>query len=135
VDSGARPPVFKGCGQTTDPAAPQSYRLFRGEIIMHTPNFKAAVVLTLLGLPYLAAAATSEPLGVEPDTLATIAKEKTKKQFESKGKRDGDSGDNENGCGNIDIGNFLSNGKSSRAPKEITVIITGDVVSVDNKCK
>ena len=35
-------------------------------------------------------------------------------------------------CGSIEIGNTQSRGQ---APREVTVIVTGDVVNVGNKCK
>lgn len=43
---------------------------------------------------------------------------------------------NEGGsCGGVDIGNSVGNNKPGKAPKEILVVITGDVINANNKCK
>jgi hypothetical protein len=35
----------------------------------------------------------------------------------------------------VDIGNITTTGPAWRAPREITVVVTGDVVNAGNSCK
>lgn len=72
-------------------------------------------------------------------TRAKVAKERTKKaRDEQKDDRDSSlegATSNPNDCGRIDIGNFFAGNKPVRGSPEITVLITGDVISANNHCR
>lgn len=104
----------------------------------------ASLAVTLIALCCVSASAfsaTAEPLNVDADMLARLAKEKARRHsaYIPRGQSAADAvnGDGENSaaCGNVDIGNFVSNGRGSRAPREINVIITGDVINANNNCR
>ncbi len=100
-----------------------------------------AAALVAFGAPQFSAAANTEPLNVEADILAKLAKEKAKRHgadsrgVNSSGSAAAMNADQDAPCGNVDIGNFVSNGRGGRAPKDITVVITGDVINANNKCR
>ena len=52
---------------------------------------------------------------------------------------DAASGRNKNGttgnCGGVDIGNVTNQKGSKQGKQDVTVVITGDVVNMGNKCK
>ncbi len=48
--------------------------------------------------------------------------------------RDNNDGGGDGGC-NMEIGNANSGGKSGTAPRQVTTIITGPVIQMNNKCK
>lgn len=83
-----------------------------------------------------AQAADAEPMDLEPEDLAKLAKEKAKGTA-ARGammeavKKINDSGD----CGNIDIGNVDTGKKIGFGPRDVTVVITGDVINANNKCQ
>ena len=67
---------------------------------------------------------------------AKVAKHKAK-QISILQSTDANSAETQNesaNCGGVDIGNSVG-AKPGRAPKEIVVVITGDVVNANNKCK
>jgi hypothetical protein len=78
---------------------------------------------------------------MEPDLIAKIAKDKAKRhdgaaRFNPSGTSDlvvdGSAAGN---CGNIDIGNVNTKGGSPfKGPREITVVVTGDVIN-NGKCR
>ena len=91
------------------------------------------------------AAPTTEPLDIDPDMAADIAKQKARanamrsamqREKGDKGER-GDKKSNEslNDCGSINIGNVVGNRRVGFAPVDINVIVLGDILNVNNKCK
>jgi len=81
-------------------------------------------------------AANTEPLDLDPRLLARMANMKAKQSGGGQ-QRPGSaigSQDQLNGgqaCGAVDIGNVDTGGRA-RAPREVTVIVTGDVVNNAN---
>lgn len=95
-----------------------------------------AAVLLAAYIP--AHAATTEPMDLDPDMQAKVAREKAKARYE-RGNKSGDTKmkrGNDSECGNISIGNSDDEQKGSRkiAPREKNVIITGPVINAGN-CK
>lgn len=92
-----------------------------------------AAALAMVTVPALQApvyAANADPLDIDPDLAAKVAREKLKQRQgkDAAGKKKGD-------CGKIDIGNTDNSKSASQrvAPKEKTVIITGPVINA-TKC-
>jgi len=70
---------------------------------------------------------------IAAENRAKIAKARTKRAIGGKnGQSETDR--EESPCGSLDIGNIFA-GKPGRVPREVTVIVTGDVVNANNKCK
>ena len=104
------------------------------------PSRIALLILILSIAPLQASAANPEPMGADVDIIAKLAKEKAKRHGQdgrngNQGTANAINGNDDAACGNVDIGNFDSGNKGGRAPKEITVVITGDVINANNKCK
>jgi hypothetical protein len=81
-------------------------------------------------------AVTAEPLDFEPQVLAKLAKERAKASSQSSqdamlNSQRKASAD----CGAINIGNVVGNSRTGFAPTEVNVIITGDVINANNKCR
>jgi hypothetical protein len=87
-----------------------------------------------------ALAATAEPMDLDPDILAEIAKEKARANSlrqpaknEKGNSKDGDEKSKD--CGSINIGNVVGNRRVGFAPVDINVVVIGDIFNVNNKCK
>jgi hypothetical protein len=104
----------------------------------------AAVTLlagTIGAVPLLVSAADSEPLDLDPNLQALVAREKIKQRGATRrtDARAGlqNNGNNQNAnCGSVDIGN-ATNDRSARNrvnPRDSTVIVTGPVVNAA-RCK
>jgi hypothetical protein len=102
----------------------------------------SALILALsLFLPAAARSVDAEPTGLDEDALAKMAKARAKSHSQP-AKQDsssmlaGDEAASQKGlssCG-INIGNSV-NSKPGKAPKEIIVVIRGDVINANNRCK
>jgi hypothetical protein len=86
--------------------------------------------------------ATAEPLDIDPAILSKLALERAKVHGQARRDKDlaGDaaaaaSGTNPPDCGAINIGNLTSGGKPGFQPREVTVVITGDVINANNSCR
>lgn len=62
------------------------------------------------------------------------AKQRMLDSRKSSEERDRDSRQNSGSCGSLNIGN-VSNQRGARGPKEVTVIVTGDVINANNNCR
>jgi hypothetical protein len=87
---------------------------------------------------------TTEPLEIDPDMAADIAKQKARansmrdaRQKDQKGNKNGDKNgaDSTNDCGSVNIGNVIGNRRIGFAPVDINVIVLGDILNINNKCK
>jgi hypothetical protein len=99
---------------------------------------------TLLCLVCLAPLARAEESGLSTDSsiddprlLAKIARTKAKQApllaaENGNGSGNGSSSPN---CGGVDIGNITVPQGAGVGPREVTVVITGDVINANNKCK
>ena len=115
-----------------------------------TPKLRRTALLhfaitTLVGgaigaIPVLASAADAEPLDLDPELQALVAREKIKQRGSTR-RTDARFGLQKNGqqdanCGSVDIGN-TANDRSARNrvnPRDTTVIVTGPVVNAA-RCK
>ena len=94
-----------------------------------------ALAVSLFIVP-LTWAADAEPMDLEPEDLAKLAKEKARgtaargAMMEAVKKIN-----NSDDCGNIEIGNVDTGKKIGFGPRDVTVVITGDVINANNKCK
>ncbi len=73
-----------------------------------------------------------------PDEVnAKVARSKAKKRLMKSGQNDADggggSGSSSAGCGSLEVGNVQTGGRGG--PREVTVIVTGDVVNANNNCR
>jgi len=106
---------------------------------------RLAAVTLLVGsigaVPLLVSAAESEPLDLDPNLQALVAREKIKQRGATR-RTDARAGLQNNGnqqnanCGSVDIGN-AANDRSARNrvnPRDTTVIVTGPVVNAA-RCK
>jgi hypothetical protein len=87
-----------------------------------------------------ALAATTEPMDLDADILAEIAKEKARANSLRRGPKNekGESregADKSKDCGSINIGNVVGNRNLGFAPVDVNVIVVGDILNVNNKCK
>ena len=105
-------------------------------------NGLTAVALAAgIGLvPALAMAADSEPLDLDPNHQALVAREKIKQRGATR-RTDARQGLQQNGqdsnCGSVDIGNSNDDSRSARSrvnPRDTTVIVTGPVINAA-RCK
>ena len=88
-----------------------------------------------------AQAATTEPLDLDPDILAEIARQKARattqaRQAANAGKP-AKPGATQPGaeCGSVNVGNVIGGGRIGFAPIDVTVVVLGDIVNANNKCK
>jgi uncharacterized low-complexity protein len=117
---------------------------------IHTLLIELTVAVSLVGAAGLAMAAgaaahnvETEPSDLDPALIAKIAKMKAKSQTLGGDSKIGPAGEKiidgstagRGRCGNVDIGNVSSTGPAWQIPREITVVITGDVVNAGNSCK
>jgi len=110
---------------------------------MHKPlhAIVLAALLAVVAAPALAAPkATAEPMDIEPETLSKLALERAKARNNARvtGQRAstglGPDGKSPAECGAVNIGNIITGGKGFQ-PREVTVVITGDVINANNQCK
>jgi hypothetical protein len=93
----------------------------------------AIVVLSLVGLLAIGHIAHAKPIGLETEGRAKLAKARA--QLNADVGAALENIDNRD-CGSVDIGSVFSGGGPRRGgPKEVNVIVTGDIINVDNKCK
>jgi hypothetical protein len=99
-----------------------------------------AVVGTIWSIPGPVSAAESEPLDLDPNHQALVAREKIKQRGTTR-RTDARQGLQQNGrdsnCGSVDIGNNTSDSRSARNrvnPRDSTVIVTGPVINAA-RCK
>lgn len=87
----------------------------------------------LLGLALAASLARAEgdDPPEDPRILAKMAKAKAKQNQQQAGT----GSPNSNNCGGVDIGNINTPQPVGGVPREVTVIVTGDVINAGNKCK
>jgi hypothetical protein len=100
-----------------------------------------AAVLAWHGVVALAAP-TTEPLDIDPDMAADIAKQKARANAmrgamlrEKGGKANGKVTDPSAECGSVNIGNVVGNRRIGFAPVDINVVILGDILNINNKCQ
>lgn len=86
-------------------------------------------------------AATAEPLDLDADILAEIARQKARsstqaRQVANAGKASkAGAAPSAVECGALAIGNVLGGNRIGFAPIDINVIIVGDVINANNRCR
>jgi hypothetical protein len=115
-------------------AAPKALRrFFHPRISNLTMSKRQILVVSLIGLLVIGHIAYAKPIGLETEGRAKLAKAKA--QLNADVGAALENIDNRD-CGSVDIGNVFSGGGPRRGgPKEVNVIVTGDIINVDNKCK
>ena len=100
----------------------------------------ATVLLALVSAAALAV--NAEPMDLEPETLAKLAQQRAKanglsKTSDAVGNARASDGlaNSPAACGAVNIGNVIGGGRPGFQPREITVVITGDVINANNKCR
>lgn len=73
--------------------------------------------------------------GLEDLTRAKVAKQRAKQNTQRRDVTTGDSNEAGSGCGNVDIGNAQGGRPGFSGPKEIIVVVKGDIINTNNKCK
>lgn len=117
------------------PAAHSSRRRLLSRLML------ASLVGTIASFHLPASAADSEPLDLDPNHQALVAREKIKQRGATRrtDARRGlqDNGNNDANCGSVDIGNNTNESRSARGrvnPRDTTVIVTGPVINAA-RCK
>ena len=110
---------------------------------MHKPLVRNSLVAALAMACTLAFAGPNpEPMDIEPELLAKLAHERAKaRRLGNKSAGVGKASANADAanplaeCGAVNIGNVLTGGRPGFQPREITVVITGDVINANNNCR
>lgn len=77
---------------------------------------------------------------MEDDDGAKMARLKAKQRyFDAKSDRDDNASDRRDkrssaACGSLNIGNVV-NQRGARGPREVNIIVTGDVINANNRCR
>jgi hypothetical protein len=120
---------------------PLATRTFQSGLIRLLTRASFAAVIGAI-VPCTAAAADSDPLDLDPNHQALVAREKIKQRGATR-RTDARQGLQQDGkdsnCGSVDIGNGNGNGDSRSArnrvnPRDSTVIVTGPVINAA-RCK
>jgi hypothetical protein len=100
-----------------------------------TPFLLALAVAGLFGAIEHVHAASAQPVGIDAENRAKLARVKAvgnamSRASTSNGKSSGDGGD----C-SLEIGNVHTGGGRGRAPREVNIFIPGDIFQVNNRCR
>ena len=81
-----------------------------------------------------------EPVDLEPDILAELARHKARtasqaRQDATSRDKSAKSANPDTACGAVAIGNVIGNRRIGFAPIDVNVVILGDVVNANNKCR
>jgi hypothetical protein len=102
-----------------------------------------ALLALFVAVAQAAPAAVAEPMDIDPEILSKMALQRAKaRNLGQTGSAKSGTG-NTNGagspapfdCGAVNIGNIIGNGRPGFQPREVTVVITGDVINANNQCK
>ncbi|MEK6748379.1 MAG: hypothetical protein AABY83_04145 [Pseudomonadota bacterium] len=96
-------------------------------------SYSRYLVVFLVFISY-AGVSTAAVHKFEDKTNAKVARLKARQNAASATAGSGVGGAKGN-CGGVDIGNVTNQKGSKQAKQEVTVVITGDVVNMGNKCK
>lgn len=109
---------------------------------MHWPLLVSGLVVFLaFASPAARAAATAEPLDLDAAQLSKLALERAKTRTQAAADARAGATPASDGlrdpaeCGNVNIGNVITGGRPGFQPREVTVVITGDVINANNKCR
>ena len=121
--------------QATQPATRFNRRRLLPRLVL------ATLVGTIASFHLPGFAADAEPIDLDPNLQALVAREKIKQRGATRrtDARRGlqDNGGNDANCGSVDIGNNTNESRSARGrvnPRDTTVIVTGPVINAA-RCK
>lgn len=99
-------------------------------------------VLAIVSAAAQAGNANAEPMDLEPEMLSKLALERAKTSSQrgaaaqANKRATADVGANPVAeCGALSIGNINTGGRVGFQPREVTVVITGDVINANNRCR
>jgi uncharacterized low-complexity protein len=100
--------------------------------------FAALLSVVVVGSAH--AQASAEPLDIDPAILSKLAKERAKtntvaKRSATANKSANGPDQNDADCGAVAIGNVTTGSRIGFQPQEVTVIVTGDVINANNRCR
>jgi hypothetical protein len=86
------------------------------------------------------AVANPEPLDLDPDILAEIARQRARATTHARlGANAGRAGKGSTTptaeCGSLSIGNVVGGGRIGFSPIDVNVVIVGDVINANNRCR
>ena len=102
---------------------------------------RASMTVAFATLFGSALAANPEPMDLDPDILAEIARQKaranTQARLAANAGKTGKAGAPPSAaeCGAVAIGNVVGGGRVGFAPVDVNVVIVGDVINANNRCK
>jgi hypothetical protein len=112
------------------------------ETNMHRPLLVSSlVVLLALTSGAARAVANAEPMDMDASLLSKLALERAKNRGQAAADARAGAATASDGlrnpadCGNVNIGNVITGGKPGFQPRDVTVVITGDVINANNKCR
>jgi len=121
----------------TQATQPPSHRARRSLL----PRLVLASLIGAIGSFHLpGSAAESDPLDLDPNHQALVAREKIKQRGATRrtdARRGLQQNGNDSNCGSVDIGNNIEDSRSARGrvnPRDTTVIVTGPVINAA-RCK
>ena len=88
-----------------------------------------------------ALAANPEPMDLDPDILAEIARPKARATVQARQAANAGKASKAGApppaaeCGAVAIGNVVGGGRVGFAPVDVNVIIVGDVINANNRCR
>ena len=102
---------------------------------MRKTIYHSLIVLTTTAI--FASVGIAGTTSFDDETNAKVARLKAKQRMmaaQENASNNGNGGADKSKCGSVDIGNVAAS-KSGKTPKEVTVVISGDVINMGNKCK
>jgi cytoskeletal protein RodZ len=105
-------------------------------VLLTAAALAVAIIATAVLTIGVAQAATPEPMDFEPQVLAKLAKEKARAS--SQNAQDAAAASSRKAgqdCGAINIGNVVGGNRTGFSPTEVNVIITGDVINANTRCR
>lgn len=99
-------------------------------------NTKRLFIILPLVASVLATFAHAGDIDMDDETNAKLARLKARERAMAQASgQAGAQGQNGIGeCGSLNVGNVI-NEKGVKAPREVTVVISGDVINMGNKCR
>lgn len=101
---------------------------------------RALLGTALAALVGSAFAANPEPMDLDADILAEIARQRARsttqaRQAGNAGKASKATDKPAAECGSIAIGNVVGGGRFGFSPTDVNVVIVGDVINANNRCR
>ena len=96
----------------------------------------AHLAVAATALMVSAAWANGDGGGLNAGHAAKVARERAKQDAARSARADdAQERERDGDCGNLEIGNVDVGNRPGRTPREITVVVRGDVINTNNKCR